>query len=166
MQANKMPKDDKMGQSLKMLAYRSLKAAVDNTLTKKDVPRKITSAKELRLVAQVYRQQSYDDDLLAILDSPEIGIESEVGKNDVEFIRFKIDMLSRHQKWEELRALCSSSLDKLCSYREDSTKRIEETPGNIAWADDWHVWEAMIKASSHLPHSECVNSPASSSISW
>jgi N-terminal acetyltransferase B complex non-catalytic subunit len=156
LQADKMSKDDKMGQSLKMLAYRSLKAAVDNTLAKKDAPRKITSAKELRLVAQIYRQQSYDDDLLAILNSPEIGIESEVGKNDVEFIRVKMDILSEQHKWDELKALCFSSLDKLCSYREDDSKTIEETPGNIAWADDWHIWEAMIKASSHLPNSEFV----------
>jgi N-terminal acetyltransferase B complex non-catalytic subunit len=156
MQADKMSKDDKMGQSLKMLAYRSLKAAVDNTLSKKDAPRKITSAKELRLVAQIYRQQNYDDDLLAILDSPAIGIDSEIGKNDVEFIRVKMAILSKLEKWDELRALCFSNLDKLCTYREDSSKSIEETPGNIAWADDWHVWEAMIKASSHLSQSEYV----------
>jgi hypothetical protein len=160
MQADKMPKDDKMGQSLKMLAYRSLKAAVDNTLTKKDAPRKITSAKELRLVAQIYRQQDYDEDLLIILDNPDIGIESDVGKNDVEFIRVKIEILTKLKRWEDLKSLCFNTLDKLCSYREDATKRIEETPGNIAWADDWHVWDSMIKASSHLSSSECVHSSA------
>jgi N-terminal acetyltransferase B complex non-catalytic subunit len=156
MQASRMPKDDKMAASLKMLAYRSLKAAADNTIAKKDAPRQITSAKELRLVAQIYRQQNYDDDLLVVLDSPQIGIESEVGKNDVEFIRVKMEILSQKQKWKDLREFCFSSLDKLCIYREDSTKSIEETPGNIAWADDWHVWKAMIKASSHLSNSEFV----------
>ena len=146
-----MPQDDKIGQSLKMLAYRSLKAAVDNTLAKKEVPRKISSTKELRLIAQIYRQQEHDDELLAILDDPDIGIESAVGKNDVEFIRVKMGILSKQLRWKELKLFCLSNLDSLCRYREEPKSTMEETPGNVAWADDWHVWETMIKASSELP---------------
>jgi N-terminal acetyltransferase B complex non-catalytic subunit len=156
MQADKMLDDDKTSQNLRMLAYRSLQAAVKNTLDKKDAPRKILSAKELRLVTQIYHQQNYDNELLTILDSPEIGIDSEVGKNDVEFIRAKIEALLKLEKWEDLTTMCFSNLEKLCSHREEHPSTIEATPGNIAWADDWFVWRTLVNASTHTSKSESV----------
>jgi N-terminal acetyltransferase B complex non-catalytic subunit len=156
MQADKMHNDEKTSQNLRMLAYRSLKAAVDNTINKKDVPRKISSAKELRLVTQIYHQQNYNDELLSILNSPEIGIDSDVGKNDVEFIRAKVEILLKQDKWDDLTALCFSNLEKLCSHREEHPSALEATPGNIAWADDWYIWRALVNASTHISKSEFV----------
>lgn len=149
-----MLNDEKTSQNLRMLAYRSLKAAISNTLDQKDVPRKISSAKELRLVTQIYRQQKYDDELLTVLNSPEIGIDSEVGKNDVEFIRAKIEVLLKQDKWNDLSTLCFSKLEKLCSHREEHASALEATPGNIAWADDWFIWRTLVMASKHTSKSE------------
>ncbi|TLD39226.1 Tetratricopeptide-like helical [Venturia nashicola] len=144
MQAENLPTDDRMGQNLKLLAFRSLKAAVENTIAKKDTPRTITSASELRLVAEIYRKQGFDEELLGILNSDDIGIESSVGKNDVEFIRAKIDILKRLERWEELASLCASSLDKLCQQQEQTTSAAEDIPTSLAWADDWYIWENAI----------------------
>ncbi|RDI80028.1 hypothetical protein Vi05172_g10050 [Venturia inaequalis] len=150
MQAEKLPTDDRMGQSLKLLAFRSLKAAVENTIAKKDTPRIISSASELRLVAEIYRKQGFDEELLGILDSDDIGIESSVGKNDVEFVRVKIDILKRLKRWDDLASLCTSSLDKLCQQQEQKTSAAEDIPTSLAWADDWYIWENMITSKSKL----------------
>lgn len=150
MQAEKLPTDDRMGQNLKLLAFRSMKAAVENTIAKKDTPRTITSASELRLVAEIYRKQGFDEELLGILNSDDIGIESSVGKNDVEFIRVKIDILKKLERWNELSLLCTSSLDKLCQQQEQTTSAAEDIPTSLAWADDWYIWENTIVSNSKL----------------
>lgn len=150
LQAEKLPADDRMGQNLKLLAFRSLKAAVENTIAKKDTPRIVTSASELRLIAEIYRKQGFDEQLLGILNSDEIGIESSVGKNDIEFIRVKIDILKKLERWGELASLCTSSLDKLCQQQEQTTAAAEDIPTSLAWADDWYIWENMIVSKSKL----------------
>lgn len=150
MQAEKLPIDDRMGQNLKLLAFRSLKAAVENTIAKKETPRTVASASELRLVAEIYRKQGFDAELLDILNNDDIGIESSVGKNDVEFIRVKIDILKKLERWDELASLCTSSLDKLCQQQEQTTSAAEDIPTSLAWADDWYIWENAIVSKSKL----------------
>lgn len=152
MQAESLPADDRMGQNLKMLAFRSLKAAVDNTIGQKETPRIIDSASKLRLVAEIYRKQGFDEDLLAILDRDDIGIESSVGKNDVEFIRVKLDILKKLQRWEGLASVCTSSLNKLCQQKEQTASAAEDIPTSLAWADDWYIWEHAVISSSALGH--------------
>ncbi|QDS67645.1 hypothetical protein FKW77_004638 [Venturia effusa] len=147
-QAERLPTDDRMGQNLKLLAFRSLKAAVENTIAKKDTPRRVISASELRLVAEIYRKQGFDAELLDILNSADTGIESSVGKNDVEFIRVKFDILEKLGRWDELASLCTSSLEKLCHQQEITTSVAEDIPTSLAWADDWYIWEKTIISNS------------------
>jgi hypothetical protein len=150
MQAEKIPVNDRMGQNLKLLAFRSLKAAIENTIAKKETPRIIASASELRLVIEIYGKQGFDEDLLAILNRDDIGIESSVGKNDVEFIRVKIEILKKLERWDELNSLCISSLDKLCRQKEQTKSAAEDIPTSLAWADDWYIWENALTSSSKL----------------
>ncbi|KAF2435237.1 hypothetical protein EJ08DRAFT_646109 [Tothia fuscella] len=143
--------------NLRKLAYLSAKATVDNTLQKKDTPRIISSAREMRLICQIYREQSHDTELLELLDYPDIGIKSEYIKNDIEFIRIKLEVMSVKLQWGAIVEFCFSALDELCSFREQQSSTMQAAPGEFGWADDWKVWESMINADSMLSQSEATN---------
>lgn len=140
-QAEKLPSDDRTAQSLKTLAYRSMKAAADNTLTHKpDTVRMIKKSNELRLLAQIYNKQNYDAELLAILDDPTIGIASDVAKHDSEFYLLKLRILQKSGQWEELNRFCVSSLDSLCISIEQNDPEKAGEAAQLVWADNWLVW--------------------------
>jgi hypothetical protein len=176
-----MPKDDRMAQNLQLLAFRSLKAAVDNTLSNKvglhamkilEVPRhreffifkslgltneqitarKISSTHDLRLITQIYQQQGYKNELLSILQDGTIGVTSSVGKNDVEFIRREIELLLSEKKFKELHDTCYSRLNELRRTKADAAKA--ESIDLLSWADDWFVWTALLKSDEQLKNTE------------
>jgi hypothetical protein len=145
-QADKLPAGDRMGQSLKMLANRSLKAVVENTKGKKASIRKLTSSTDLRLLYQVYSRQGLLEDLLEILDDPDIGINSVVGKNDVEFVLIKMNILSELHRWPELRQFCLGGLGQLCQHYEAARMVTVDQPSELAWAVAWQPWKTALNA--------------------
>ncbi|KIW01641.1 uncharacterized protein PV09_06827 [Verruconis gallopava] len=145
-QADKLPKDDKMGQSLKLLASRSLRAIVDNTAARKDTIKKLTAPADLRLLCQVYSCQGLFEDLLDVLNHPEMGITSHVGKHDVEFVLIKMDVLCKLKRWRELEDFCMEGLEKLCSHYEAAGKITQDVPNHLAWAVSWQPWKTALNA--------------------
>jgi hypothetical protein len=142
-----------MGQSLKMLANRSLKAVVENTTAKKSTTRKLVSSADLRLLCQIYSRQGLIQELLEILDSPDIGINSDVSKKDVEFILIKMNALSELRRWNELRQYCLSGLEQLCQHYEAAGRTTFDVPNELAWAVSWQPWRTALNATIEDPSS-------------
>ena len=140
-----------MAASLRMLASRSLKTVVDNTLAKKDTPKILSSSADLRLLYQVYHRQGLLSELVDILDNPIIGIKSEVGKNDVEFVTVKMNALEALKRWKELRQFCLDGLEALCKHYESAGKITQEVPNELAWAVAWQPWKTALNATLEEP---------------
>lgn len=145
-QADKLPKDDKMASSLKMLASRSLKAVVDNSLAKKSTPKVLSSPSDLRLLCQVYKKQGMLAELVHVLDHPDIGITSDVGKNDVQFVQEKLDALTTLGRWKEIKDYCFDGLEKLYKHYKAASKITQEVPNELGWAVAWHPWKQALDA--------------------
>jgi N-terminal acetyltransferase B complex non-catalytic subunit len=141
LQADTMSPDDRMAQSLKLLAFRSLKAAFDNTLNSKETGKKITSSHQLRLAVQIYKKQQQYDDLLTILRDPQVGISS-IGMKDGEFVFAEIELLLEKKSFDEVFGLCQPMLDTLITAREN--KEDATTIDTASGADDWFVWKSLL----------------------
>jgi hypothetical protein len=112
----------------------------------KDAPRKIKSAKELRLLTQIYRSQGHLNELLTVLDDPDIGISSGVGLNDFEFVRAKIQTLKDSNKWAELHAYCLGALKGV-----GITKAEPDSPLTVrSWASDSLIWDGLVESANKL----------------
>jgi hypothetical protein len=143
-QADKLPAGDKMGPSLKMLASRSMQAIVGNTIMKKDTTRKLTAPADLRLLYQIYNKQGLLSELLEVLNSPDIGISSDVGKNDIEFVLIKMNAMSELKQWIELRKLCLGGIERLCQHYETAGRITADVPNKLAWAVAWQPWRTAL----------------------
>jgi N-terminal acetyltransferase B complex non-catalytic subunit len=137
------PEDRTAGQLFETLAFRSLDAAVANTLNKKDTSKRIQSLKELRLLFHVYEDQGRYEELLKVLNSPMIGIDSELAKGDDSFKRLRLDILVKLQKEREVYDLCFSSLNALLDAMHSSTG---DVPLDLVWIDDLDIWTFLIDA--------------------
>jgi hypothetical protein len=155
-----MPEHDKMGQSLKKLAFLSLQSAIDNTLqdkvshfyilsdsdNKQNSVKKITTSHHLRLITQIFSQQGKKEELLTLFENPKIGIDSAVGLGDIEFTRLEIQLLQENltKNADRIFNQTFSPLEKLldAKSKEDNVTQIEALSG----ADDWYVWESLIAA--------------------
>jgi N-terminal acetyltransferase B complex non-catalytic subunit len=130
-----------------MLASRSLKAVVDNTLEKKATPKVLSSSADLRLLYQVYQRQGLLAELIDILNNPDIGITSDVGKNDVEFVDVKINTLVELKRWKDLRLFCIAGLEALCKHYEAAAKITQDVPNELGWVVAWQPWRCAVTAS-------------------
>ena len=169
--ADAMDPDDKMAQSLRLLALRSLKAAVDNALNDKvrtrkssfraplltcrpqDSPRRVLDSHHLRLVTQIYRQQGQHDDLLGILQNDKIGCASGVGKGDLEFARCEIELFKDRKMFDRVFEQCWSALDRLAGARERDEPR--SAIDALSGANDWHTWKNMLEAAAACNDERC-----------
>ena len=91
----------------------------------------------------IYQRQGKTEDLLSILDNPNIGINSDVAKRDNHFIQVKLKLLEQQEDWRSIYDFCFSSLESLQNAKESST---EATPLDLIWADDQRIWILLAKS--------------------
>lgn len=153
MQATLMPKDDKMAQNLKLLAFRSLKAVIENTKNKKDTPRKLSDSHQLRLINTIYSAQNETEELFGVYSDDALDAITSIGANNIEFIRNKLEVLRKADRQQELFTFTYGSLKALLEARltaspKRKAENMEKGQGtlqmSLSWADDWHVWKALI----------------------
>lgn len=98
---------------------------------------------------QIYRKQGRFTELLSVLENPHVGIESEVAKNDFEFIRIKLETLRQEEKWTELWHYCIGLLRKAYQALGNEVSN-GITPPFVSWASDWALWKALLDATEAL----------------
>jgi len=99
----------------------------------------------LRLATEIYQSQNQQDDLLSLLQSPKVGIESTVGMGDGEFIRCEMKLLKNTKQYSQLFEQCYNKLQRLITAKEakEKTSAIDLLSG----ADDWFIWECLLLSS-------------------
>jgi hypothetical protein len=143
LQASTMPKDDRTAQNLKLLAFRSLKAIVDNTIANKQTVRKLSDSNQWRILVQVYTAQAQYGELKQIFNNDKIA-SSKVHGGDIENVRMYLDTL---QALNEDETVFNFAMDSFRAYRTAfAGSKVVQAPSDddTRWADDWNLWKAMI----------------------
>ncbi|OCL12708.1 hypothetical protein AOQ84DRAFT_385922 [Glonium stellatum] len=132
------------------LAYRFLSNAIKNSSVSLGSPDKISTARELRLVCQVYRKQGRGKELVDLLTNPDNQVRPIMDKNPLEFTRIVLDTMEEERMWASLWDYCLGLLPQ--SMTSGKEKNSEEAPkGTIQAATDWKIWKCLMDATSHLP---------------
>ncbi|RAL08991.1 MDM20/NAA25 family protein [Aspergillus homomorphus CBS 101889] len=130
------------------LAYRMIsKAAESVPQDPKELlspPRAIQSAEELLLLVKIFESQERHAEIVKILDSDSLGLNSRVVQNDWSFIGVKLSSLEKAQMWTEGLEYAKSLL--AIPSNEEETKALQER-------DDWAVWHLL------LTSTQQINSP-------
>jgi hypothetical protein len=160
LQAEALPADSTISVNLKKLAYLSIKAAIDNTVQQKDTPRKLASSFHLRMAVAIYTAQNHTQELLQLFGDQRLTDIAAIGATQIEFIRCRLDSLRLLKRWD---LVCDftynallSNLDKRCNIdrpREHAVHaaiaKDEPDTNDVSWADDWHVWQALLDSQNH-----------------
>ena len=147
-----------------LLAYKLLsKAAADVALTPPDAlrmeslklnatgsqsGRTLRSSGDVRLLVQIYRSQGKSQDALAILNSPQTGLNSQF--SDWELVREKITLCEERQLWEELWQFCRDLLEdanpnaKLGDFYRPRIYNFRD------FGNDWMVWRGMLHSNNMI----------------
>ncbi|PYH47457.1 MDM20/NAA25 family protein [Aspergillus saccharolyticus JOP 1030-1] len=130
------------------LAYRMIsKAAESVPQDPKELlspPRAIQSAEELLLLVKIFESQDRHAEIVKILDSDGLGLNSRVVQNDWSFVGVKLSSLEKAQMWTEGLDYAKSLL--AIPSNEDGMKALQER-------DDWAVWHLL------LTSTQKINSP-------
>ncbi|TKA64720.1 hypothetical protein B0A49_07987 [Cryomyces minteri] len=133
------------------LAYKFIMLLVNKTpkdpkATKSDMF--IHSMEELRLLIRIYRKQDRCKELLAILESPHIGITSNIARHGWEFVQTKLQLLEEEEMWTELLDSCRTLL------QEGDTRIERHKVGDVLplhhEGDDWAVWKRLVLSTTKL----------------
>lgn len=117
--------------------------------------RAIQSPNDLQLLVEVYRYQGRYEDALSILNDPDIGISSKIGQSSWELLRERILLYQLCDSWDELWHSCFELLIRAGPDGDSSHELTHNIDAGI-FGDDWVVWAALIKASSHIRTQEFV----------
>jgi len=102
----------------------------------------LASAEDLALLVYVYQKHGHLKELLKILDSDQIGVNSKLGLTDGQFINAKIEVLTRENMFLELRIFCESLLQDVTDYTEKN--RVNDPAVKETSADNWTVFAAFV----------------------
>lgn len=105
-------------------------------------PRAIQTAEELILLIKIFQAQGRDDEILKILDSDNLGLNSRLVQNDWFFIREKIFSLERAEKWASGLEYAKALLN-MPEEDEAAKKLLQER-------DDWGVWSLLLTSTKKL----------------
>ncbi|KAK5020415.1 hypothetical protein LTR60_000540, partial [Cryomyces antarcticus] len=133
------------------LAYKFITLLVNKTPKDPKAPKPdmfIRSMEELRLLIRIYRKQDRRKELLAILESPHIGIASDVARHGWEFVQTKLELLEEGEMWAELLESCRTLL------QEGDTRLEQHRVGDLLplhpEGDDWAVWKRLVLSTTKL----------------
>jgi len=120
-----------------------------------DNSRAIQGPNDLQLLVEVYRHQGRYEEALSILNDPDVGISSKIGQFSWELLRERINLYELCESWEELWHSCFELLIR-AGPDEDPSPKLTQAIDAGMFGNDWVVWAALIKASSHIRTQEFV----------
>ncbi|PGH15870.1 hypothetical protein AJ80_05401 [Polytolypa hystricis UAMH7299] len=130
------------------LAYRMISKAASSVPTDpKELlspPRAIQTTEELSLLLKIFDSQARHDEVVPLLDSKHLGVESRIAQNDWLFVRAKLTNLEKAAMWKEGLAFSR----ELLTLPEGEAKG--SALSNIQEKDDWRVWNLLLKAAQNL----------------
>ncbi|KAG8525466.1 uncharacterized protein KY384_009110 [Bacidia gigantensis] len=135
-----------------MLAFKALAGAASDTedkIGKINTGRVITTQEDLLLLLRVYKDQGKYQEALDILEDPQRGFASSIGKSSWELVLEMLDFQGLCNKWESQWCNC---LDILKGSRP-SKFRSQESKLQFSFGergDDWKIWKTFITATSKL----------------
>jgi N-terminal acetyltransferase B complex non-catalytic subunit len=106
--------------------------------------RAIQSAEELLLLTKIYESQGRYDEIVALLNSENLGINSRIVQSDWSFVTTKLDALERVGNWQEALSFAQELLH-LADDVPDGTGGM-----NNREKDDWKVWNLLLTAARQL----------------
>ncbi|KAF2098508.1 hypothetical protein NA57DRAFT_56172 [Rhizodiscina lignyota] len=128
--------DSMRKQLFQSMAFKTLAGAVQTTLKESNPNGLINNTQHLRFITQVYREQEKYMELLEVLDNPQIGLLSPLGKADIEFLHARLECLFALEMWEELAGASVLSVTSGVAF-----------PGMAGrWRYDWKIWEYIALA--------------------
>ena len=95
------------------------------------------------MLITVYLHQERFDELLEILDNPDILAGTRFIKGTATFERLRLDILENAGREKAIYDSCVSVLEKLLESMESPTGQI---PLDLVWVDDFGVWVHLIDA--------------------
>lgn len=104
-------------------------------------PRAIQNAEELLLLIKIFEKQDKHDEILKILDSESVGLNSRIVNNDRIFLSKKLNSLGTTGRWEEGHA---------CAKRLLTVPEDEEGRKALKERDEWKFWNMVIESTRHL----------------
>lgn len=105
-------------------------------------PRAIQSAEELYLLIKIFESQGRRDEIVKVLDSENVGLNSRIVQNDWFFIRAKLLNLEKTENWTNALGYARELL-KLSDDETAARALLKER-------DDWGVWELLLTATKEL----------------
>ncbi|OCK77207.1 hypothetical protein K432DRAFT_428168 [Lepidopterella palustris CBS 459.81] len=138
-----------------ILAYRHVLKAIQNSSSKSASMERITSARQLRFVAQIYKHHGRWKELIELLNCDQEYVQSIIAANQVEFVQLKLTGMEQAQMWQPLWEFTVGLL----------TRSVKPS-GEITWGNDWKLWRSMLLAIEMLPPSEENKKTASDLIAF
>ncbi|KAJ5915147.1 Cytoskeleton organization protein (Dec1) [Penicillium verhagenii] len=129
------------------LAYRMIsKAAADVPTDPAQLlsqPRAIQKSEEMVLLVRILESQQRFHEIVKILDSNNVGINSRICQNDRTFLGSKATSLGSAKLWD----------DAITFVKEIFTVSDEEKRNSLRELDDWIIWNLLIEAekNTHTP---------------
>jgi N-terminal acetyltransferase B complex non-catalytic subunit len=105
-------------------------------------PRAIQNQEELFLLLKIFQSQNRNDEILKILDSENLGLNSRIVQNDWFFVREKILCLGRSEKWTE-------GLDFAQGFLSVPDED-EKAKALLKERDDWEVWSLLLSSAKKI----------------
>ncbi|KAL1972383.1 hypothetical protein VTN31DRAFT_6797 [Thermomyces dupontii] len=128
------------------LAYRMISKAAESVPADPNEllspPRAIQTSEELHLLIQIYESQGKFDEVVKILDSPNLGLSSRIVQNEWSFVAAKLNNLRKTEKWADSLAYAR----ELLTMPEDDS----EAQKLLKERDDWQVWESLLSATRNI----------------
>lgn len=111
-------------------------------------PRAIQTSEELSLLIRIFESQDRYGEVVTLLNTENLGVESRIAQNDWSFVRAKISNLEKAGLWEEGISFTRELLSLPDEAEENgNAKGIQEK-------DDWCVWKLLLSATEKLGNPE------------
>ncbi|PGH30405.1 hypothetical protein GX50_06841 [[Emmonsia] crescens] len=134
------------------LAYRMISKAASSVPTDpKELlspPRAIQTPEELFLLIKIFDAQGRHEEIVSLLNSKHLGIESRIAQNDWSFVSAKIANLENAGLWDE----ALSFTRELLALPDDLVNG--STTAAAQEKDDWRVWSLLLAAAEKLGKKE------------
>lgn len=108
-------------------------------------PKAIQTTEELLLLVKILETQDRNPEIVKLLDSENLGLNSQIVQNDWTFVGTKVDGLEKAGMWTEGLAYAKSLL--AIPTDENERKALQER-------DDWAVWNLLVASVRNLNNAE------------
>lgn len=106
-------------------------------------PRAIQTSEELSLLIKIFESQDRYGEVVTLLNSGNLGVDSRIAQGDWSFVRAKISNLGKAGLWEEGLKFTRELLSLPDETDNGNTVGIQER-------DDWSVWKLLLSSTEKL----------------